>query len=205
MTDVNKAALPHLSAPCAVEVKKLEWQEPTKASNGCWTAKCLIGTYSVVNENGWYAVLDEHAWGLAGFEWSSTDLSNDTRQTAFDAAQADFERRILSCVVAKPVDLVAVREECAEVVENAVLSYHVADCAGLADWKAFAKGQESGLKHGAAAIRALSAKPAQGGYTAADELRDLQQSILQSKTLTDFNAVKKTVERLAAPTTEAGK
>lgn len=114
------AALPHLSAPCAVEVKKLEWQEPTKETNGCWTAKSPIGTYSVVNENGWYAVLDEHAWGVDGFEWSSTDLSKDKRQTAFAAAQADFERRILSCVVAKPVDVAAVWNEAVE--RSAVLA-----------------------------------------------------------------------------------
>lgn len=63
---------------------------------------------------------------------------------------------------AAPVDAAAVREECAEVVENAVLSYNLTDCLGLADWAAFEKGQESGLKFGAAAIRALSAEPARG-------------------------------------------
>lgn len=62
-----------------------------------------------------------------------------------------------------------------------------------------------GYGKSATAIRALSAEPAQGNYSAADELRDLQQSILQSKTLADFNAVKKTVERLAVPTTETGR
>ncbi len=53
------------------------------------------------------------------------------------------------------------------------------------------------------ALRALSAEPAQGSYSVTDELRDLQQSILQSKTLADFNAVKKTVEALTGPTSEA--
>lgn len=99
------AALPHLFVHCAVEVKKLEWQEPKKGTNGCWTARSPIGTYSVVNENGWYAVLDGHAWGVDGFEWSSTDLSKDTRQTAFDAAQADFERRTLANIITKPVNV----------------------------------------------------------------------------------------------------
>jgi len=81
-----------------VGVKKLEWHEPSEDTNGCWIAKCEIGTYSVVNENGWYAALDEKAWGSKEFEWTSKDISKDTRQTAFDAAQADYAARILSAL-----------------------------------------------------------------------------------------------------------
>lgn len=47
-------------------------------------------------------------------------------------------------------------EEAARAAENAALEYNLSECAGLADWAAFEAGQESGLKHAAAAIRALS-------------------------------------------------
>lgn len=40
--------------------------------------------------------------------------------------------------------------------------------------------------------------PARSGYTAAEELRDLKQSIMQSTTLADFMAVRKTVEAIDA-------
>lgn len=141
------AALPHLSAPCAVEVVKLNWQIFCSRSLNR-EAKTTFGDYVIQNENGVWRLYLPHQ------EDPHSEFQDDTAAEA--AAQADFERRILTCVVTKPVDVAAVREECAEVVENAVLSYHVADCAGLADWKAFEKGQESGLKFGAAAIRALS-------------------------------------------------
>jgi len=80
-----------------VGVKKLEWQEPSKATNGCWTAKCAFGTYSAVNDGGWYVMLDDHPRG-DGFEWISSDLSKDTLETAKAAAQADYEARILSAI-----------------------------------------------------------------------------------------------------------
>jgi len=140
------AIIPHLSMPCAVEITKLNWRIFCSRSLNR-EAKTAFGDYVIQNENGvWRLYLPHQEDHHSEFQ---DDIAAET------AAQADFERRILTCVVTKPVDLVAVREECAEVVENAVLSYHVADCAGLADWKAFEKGQESGLKHGAAAIRAL--------------------------------------------------
>lgn len=141
------SALPYLSAPCAVEVVKLNWVE---VSYG-FIAHTPFGTYKLSLNWGDHC---ETAMVIAGGEFPKSFHSDGEEAKA--AAQADFERRILTCVVTKPVDVAAVREECAEVVENAVLSYHVADCAGLADWKAFEKGQESGLKFGAAAIRALS-------------------------------------------------
>ncbi|WP_376711093.1 DUF551 domain-containing protein [Pseudochrobactrum lubricantis] len=221
------AALPHLSAPCAVEVKKLDWSETS------------YGTPEVFTEVGVYRIEHAHDGGWSLRRNNKAIADDDGRRNFADqqkakaAAQADFERRILSCVVTKPVDaptkeerhantarnliinqtstdleqiiyghdpeqsildndvwdrldkmaceiealtkpvdVAAVREECAEVVENAVLSYHVADCAGLADWKAFEKGQESGLKFGAAAIRALThAEPAQG-----EQWRDIKSA-----------------------------
>lgn len=47
-------------------------------------------------------------------------------------------------------------EEAARAAENAMLEYNLSECAGFADWAAFEAGQESGLVHAAAAIRALS-------------------------------------------------
>lgn len=124
------AALPHLSAPCAVEVRS--------------RAKRVASIHRKKDDG--------------------TVLGSFHKETA------EVIEELLSCIVTKPVDVAAVREECAEVVENAVLSYHVADCAGLADWKAFEKGQESGLKFGAAAIRALSPTEPVGRATLAQEV-----------------------------------
>ena len=50
----------------------------------------------------------------------------------------------------------------------------------------------------AAAIRSWNARAPSGGYGDADELRDLKQSIMQSRTLADFSAVKETVRAIDA-------
>lgn len=90
MTNGAQAAMP-------VAVRRLEWEEPTRESNGCWTAKSALGTYSVVNEGGWYACRDDIPRDFY-FEWSGEDMSRDTRDTAFAAAQSDYETRIRSAL-----------------------------------------------------------------------------------------------------------
>lgn len=85
-------------APEAVVVKALEWRGPFKKFNGCWTADSPFGTYSVVNEDGWWCVLRDGPFGK-DFEWLGNDLSKDTLETAKAAAQADYERRIRSALV----------------------------------------------------------------------------------------------------------
>lgn len=46
-------------------VKPLVWQEPSRETNGSWTAKCLLGTFSVAFDDGWHAELED---GLR-WEW----------------------------------------------------------------------------------------------------------------------------------------
>lgn len=79
-----------------VKVKPLEWEYPTDATNGCHVARCAFGTYSAVNEQGWYVTLDEHPWGQ-GFEWTAPDMRM-TFEDAKAAAQADYEARILAAL-----------------------------------------------------------------------------------------------------------
>jgi hypothetical protein len=79
-----------------VKVKPLEWEYPTDATNGCHVARCAFGTYSAVNEQGWYVTLDEHPYGQ-GFEWSAPDMRM-TFEDAKAAAQADYNARILSAI-----------------------------------------------------------------------------------------------------------
>lgn len=86
-------------APSGAEpvVKRLEWEEPSSRNNQCWTAESPLGTYSVVNEDGWYAVRDDvprDFW----FEWTWRDMSRDNLLTAQAACQADFEARIRSAL-----------------------------------------------------------------------------------------------------------
>lgn len=67
-------------------------------------------------------------------------------------------------------------EEAARAAENAMLEYNLSECAGLADWAAFEAGQESGLVHAAAAIRALcSPNHAENARQAVLEEGDLQE------------------------------
>ena len=82
-------------------VKPLEWTEPSQATNGCWTAKSALGTYSVVNEGGWYASRDDTPRDFY-FEWTGQDMSRDTLDTAKAAAQTDYEQRIRSAIAATP-------------------------------------------------------------------------------------------------------
>lgn len=93
-----RAAIAALDAETEVKVRELEWVEPSRQTNGCWTAPCIFGVYSVVNEGGWYAMLEGGPSGHC-FEWYGHDMSKDTLATAKAAAQADYERRIRSALV----------------------------------------------------------------------------------------------------------
>lgn len=99
-----QAALPHL-APCAVEVKKLDYVE---VSYG-FIAHTAFGTYKISGKWGDY---EKVAMVIAGGEFPKS-FHEDT-EAAKSAAQADFERRILSCVVTKPVDVAALRRQAFE-------------------------------------------------------------------------------------------
>lgn len=87
----------------SVAVKALEWRGPTPESNGCHVAKTIFGTYSAVNEDGWYVTLDDHPWGQ-GFEWSAPDMRM-TFDDAAKAAQSDYEARIRSALSAQVQDV----------------------------------------------------------------------------------------------------
>ncbi|QWW74122.1 hypothetical protein [Agrobacterium pusense] len=95
---------PLYAAPPApsVAVKTLEWKGPTPETNGCHVAETIFGTYSAVNEDGWYVTLDDHPWGQ-GFEWSAPDMRM-TFDDAAKAAQADYEARIRSALSAQVQD-----------------------------------------------------------------------------------------------------
>ncbi|NTA10439.1 hypothetical protein [Agrobacterium tumefaciens] len=97
--------IPLYAAPPApsVAMKPLEWSGPTPESNGCHVAKTIFGTYSAVNEDGWYVTLDDHPWGQ-GFEWSAPDMRM-TFDDAAKAAQADYEARIRSALSAQVQDV----------------------------------------------------------------------------------------------------
>jgi transcriptional regulator with XRE-family HTH domain len=75
-----------------VEVKPLEWEEPCREHNWCWVAKSILGTYSVANDDGWHADLEDgRAW-----EWEPEDHPRSYFGTsaAKEACQAHFDRTI---------------------------------------------------------------------------------------------------------------
>lgn len=77
----------------AVKVKPLEWAEST---HGIFIAKTPVGAYEVGFDDGWWAQLDS----ASTWEW---EPENDPRSydgpfAAKDAAQADFESRILAAL-----------------------------------------------------------------------------------------------------------
>lgn len=126
------AALPHLAlsaAPCSVEVEELEWEYIGKDGLE-HRVKTSIGTYS--------CHIDEDS--AAGRMFCYLHLTEDGDCTKYGegiysgyddyenilaAAQADFERRILSQIVTKPVDVAAVRRRAIE--EAAQVANHFAD------------------------------------------------------------------------------
>lgn len=139
----------HLSAPCAVEVMELNWVE---VSYG-FIAHTAFGTYKVK------ADVDQFIMINSGSEFPTSYHDNHFEAKA--AAQADFERRILSCIVTKPVDVAAVRRQAFEEgFENGVeQSLNVLDA-----YDDITRNEaEQGIMKLKPDYRALSAEPAQGG------------------------------------------
>lgn len=149
--DMIAAALPHLSAPCAVEVRQLEFVE---VSYG-FIAHTAFGTYKISVKWGEY---EKVAMVIAGGELHKS--FHDDTEAAKAAAQADFERRILSCIVTKPVDVAAVRKQAFEEgFENGVeQSLNALDA-----YDDITRNEaEQGIRKLKPDYRALSAEPAQG-------------------------------------------
>lgn len=113
MKDAIKSALSYLSAPCAVEVVKLEWTKPYERDNQ-QISTTVFGTYGVWDINGeGFLSKPENIGGVS---------VDGGIEAAKDAAQADFERRSLSCVATKPVDVAAVRRQAFEEALQAIKS-----------------------------------------------------------------------------------
>lgn len=79
-------------------VKRLEWEYPGSHNNLCWTAKTILGTYSVANEDGWYACLED---GMS-WEWESPEdpRSYQNESAAQMACQEHFIREISKALAA---------------------------------------------------------------------------------------------------------
>ena len=195
MTAALTAAFPFLSAPCALEAKKLKWRKPTDhpqdMEGECSSvANGIGGRYSISNPErnkdgvyGWllYLADDEFKW-----EWFPSIAE------AKAAAQADFERRILSCVVTKPVDVAAVRRQAVEdltlpIVGSLFVARGGATLRGVAGLE---KGEDensplvrlSDVAKALEPFRALSAEPAQHpDDTAVDNLARLMKAKLAQK------------------------
>lgn len=85
-------------------VKALIWNEPATMNNGCWTADCILGTFSVSFDDGWYACLEDGA----RWEW---EPENDPRSyegplAAQAACQAHLETNVLSALTSAPAPAV---------------------------------------------------------------------------------------------------
>lgn len=174
------AAVPYLSAPCAVEVKVPDTLELIKALSR------LAG--------------NRHSDGVSSL------VSAEDRSSIIDGCYA----LMIAAKAAKPVDVAEARSSAALDEINKFVTWFDRficnqDELNSSTPRKVAQNAKDASVELKEAIRTLSAEPAQGGYTVADELRDLRQSILLSKTLADFNAVKKTAEALTAPTTGASK
>lgn len=77
------------------KVRQLEWNEPGPRSNYCWTAECIIGTFSVVFEDGWSAMLED---GHKPWQW---EPDQDPRSyhgpyVAMSACQEHFVSQVRS-------------------------------------------------------------------------------------------------------------
>lgn len=95
-----------------VSVKALEWEVPSPFTNHCWIAKSPFGTYSVVNEDGWYAAREPGDF----WEWNG-DRIIDTRDSAFRACEADYAARIRSAL-SSPVERGTEKEGLAEALRR---------------------------------------------------------------------------------------
>jgi hypothetical protein len=91
------AALPAVSAPVAVRVKPLEWEEePDRDPNyPKWTADTGMGKHYFVFKAWWGS---QQKWGFAG-----VDGFYHTKDAAKAAAQADYAARIMAAIDAPDV------------------------------------------------------------------------------------------------------
>ena len=92
----------HLSASCSVEVRKLTWVDDVAEVENLGL-RYLIELSEEETNVAWYALEEYSNSEISGSNWN--------KEQAEAAAQADFQRRILSNVVTKPVDVAAVREK----------------------------------------------------------------------------------------------
>ncbi len=186
------AALPFLSAPCAVEVvdRNTLLSIPVIHNDSMDNLGIALASY-----------FEGHLYCPEDGEMNDTDT---WKQWALDKTN-DLADRILSCVVTKPVDVAAVRNQAFDALKKAEQFIENGVELGFIKLPDSDDPALETLPKIKEAIRSLSAEPALGEYSASDELRDLHQSILQSNTLNDFNAIKRTVELLAAPTPAASR
>lgn len=147
------------AAVSEARVKPLEWREPSKSTNGCWTAESALGVYSVCIEGDWYAVRDKVPRDFY-FEWCGQDISRDTLETAKAAAQADYEARILSALTAtQSAPAPGGWRDILRAVRDAIDLEHAKVIGD--DGYNYAAGQEYGLRLALLKIdEALSASPA---------------------------------------------
>lgn len=82
-------------------VKPLEWKETEEGTGRYASAKTLIGGYDVFHLP--ITVRGEHRdmFGWSG-HWMNADQKSGSFEEAKDAAQADYERRVLSCLTQPP-------------------------------------------------------------------------------------------------------
>ena len=131
-----------------VGVKKLEASEPVEYDRN--EAMRILSLCACKSCSGTGERHDADVGDISFNTWECTDCGGKgwDRQIYFE----NFPRKsALEPSAARKLAL----EEAARAAENAMLEYNLSECAGLADWAAFEAGQESGLKHAAAAIRSL--------------------------------------------------
>lgn len=110
------------------EFKKLAWKAPSAGNNSCWTADCILGTYSVVNEDGWHASLEDSVT-LTQWEWEPDEdrRSFVGEHAAQQACQDHFETQIKSTFgelpstkarTAREVELAKVVDELIDLIDR---------------------------------------------------------------------------------------
>lgn len=94
MTDHGKSDISKL-----VSVKPLEWE-----NFDAWEfwARSSVGTYYVRERNGiWKTTLDKRSSDALIYEYTTDGLTPNDFEAGRQAAQRDFERRILACLTTR--------------------------------------------------------------------------------------------------------
>ncbi|MDM7852330.1 hypothetical protein [Pseudochrobactrum kiredjianiae] len=158
----------HLSVPSAVEVVKLDWSIPFPHGTQ-ERAESVFGTYAIWEFGGEGYYRTPSATAGTPVQGGQTE--------AKAAAQADFERRIFACVVTKPVDVAAAREELEDLTLPIVGSLFVSrGGATVRGVSGLEKGEDehsplvrlSDVAKALEPFRAISAEPAQDTFDSAD-------------------------------------